>query len=221
MGHTNPQELFASHLRTWVVTALAIVVCACSPSTVQIVTSPDFRVKVIPPIAILPFQLDSSEYSTRQFLLSNSVVDPTAPATMTDLFYKNLRKKFSVSLIPPDKVKIAVNEFTLPPLNKDPSYTIARKIGEVLEANTILLGSVSQYQDRVGNAVGISQPASVGFETRLVSVRDGSTLWVGHFFETQRPMTSDLQGFLQRRRWLTAKELAEDGIKQVLAQGWE
>jgi hypothetical protein len=140
---------------------------------------------------------------------------------MTDLFYKNLRKKFSVSLIPPDKVKIAVNEFTLPPLNKDPSYTIARKIGEVLEANTILLGSVSQYQDRVGNAVGISQPASVGFETRLVSVRDGSTLWVGHFFETQRPMTSDLQGFLQRRRWLTAKELAEDGIKQVLAQGWE
>ncbi len=221
MGHANPQELFASHLRVWATAALAIVLSACSPATVQVVTSPEFRGEAIPPLAILPFQLDSEGYSTRQVPLSNSDVAPTALATVTDLFYKNLSKKSSLSLIPLDRVKTAVNDFTLPPLNKDPSYAIARKIGEVLEAKTVLVGSVSQYRDRVGNALGVSQPASVGFEARLVSVRDGTTLWVGHFFETQRPMTSDLQGFLQRRRWLTADELAEDGVKQVLDQGWE
>ncbi len=200
---------------------LAIVVCACSPPTVQVITSPAFHGEVIPPIAILPFQLDSSKYSTQQLPLSSSAVDPTAPSTVARLFYKNIRKNFSLSLIPFDEVKIAINEFTLPPLNKDPSYVVARKIGKALEAKTILLGTVSQYQDRVGNALGIRQAASVGFETRLVNVRDGSVLWEGHFFETQLPMTSDLQGFLQRRRWLTAKELAEDGVNQVLKQGWE
>ena len=221
MGPANPQEFFAAYLRMLAAAALAIVVSACSPATVQVVTSPDFRGEVVLPIAILPFQLDSEGYSTRQFPLSNSDVAPTATAIVTDLFYKSLSKKSSLSLIPLDRVKTAVNDFTLPPLNKDPSYAIARKIGELLEAKTVLIGSVSQYRNRIGNALGISQPASVGFEARLVSVRDGTTLWVGHFFETQRPMTSDLQGFLQRRRWLTADELAEDGVKQLLDQGWE
>lgn len=221
MGPANPQKLFAYQLRLWAAAALAVVLSACSPATVQVVTSPEFREEVIPPIAILPFQLDSAEYSTRQFPLSNSDVAPTATAIVTDLFYKNLSKKSHLSLVPFDRVKTAANDFTLPPLNKDPSYAIARKIGELLEAKTVLIGSVSQYRNRVGNALGISRPASVGFEARLVSVRDGTTLWTGHFFETQRPMTSDLQGFLQRRRWLTADELAEDGVKQVLDQGWE
>jgi hypothetical protein len=221
MGHANPQKLFAFHVRLWAATALAIVVCACSPATVHIVTSPEFRGEVVTPIVILPFQLDSLKDSTRQFQLSNSDVTPTATAVVTDLFYKNLSKKSAFSLIPLDRVNAAVDAFTLPLLDRDPSYEIARKIGEVLEAKTVLVGSVSQYRDRVGNAFGISRPASVGFEARLVSVIDGETLWEGHFFETQRPMTSDLQGFLQRRRWLTAEELAEDGVKQILDQGWE
>ena len=221
MGHTNSQKLFASYLRLWATAALTIVVSACGPATVQVVASSEFRGAAVPPIAILPFQLDSPEYSDRQFQLSNSDVAPTATAIVTDLFYKHLSRKSDLSLVPLDRVNDAVGDFTLPPLNKDPSYAIARRIGEVVEATTVLVGSVSQYRDRVGNAFGISQPASVGFEARLVSVLDGKTLWVGHFFETQRPMTSDLQGFLQRRRWLTAEELAEDGVQQVLDQGWE
>ena len=221
MGHTNPQELFAYQLRLWAIAALAAVVAACSPATIQVITSPEFRGEVVTPIMILPFQLDSPKDSDRHFQLSNSDVSPTAPVVVTDLFYKHISRRSVFSLIPRGRVNRAVHDFTLPRLDEDPSYEIARKMGEVLEAKTVLVGSVSQYRDRVGNAFGISQPASVGFEARLVSVLDGKTLWSGHFFETQRPMTSDLQGFLQRRRWLTAEELAEDGVKQILDQGWE
>ena len=144
MGTANPQKLFASYVRLWAAAALAIVLSACSPATVQVVTSPDFRGETIPPIAILPFQLDSPEHSKRQFPLSSSDVAPSATATVTDLFYKNLSKKASLSLIPRDRVNTAANDFTLPHLNKDPSYAIARKIGELLEAKTVLIGSVSQ-----------------------------------------------------------------------------
>ena len=221
MGHANPQEFFAHQLTLWVTVALAIAVSACSPATVQVVTSPDFRRDQITPIAILPFQLDSPEHTNGQFQLSNSDVAPTATANVTDFFYKALSKKSIYSLIPLNEVSTAANNLTLPLLETDLTYATVRKIGALLEANTVLLGSVSQYRDRVGNSFGISQAASVGFEARLVSVRDGKILWTGHFFETQRPMTSDLQGFLQRRRWLTADELAADGVKQVLDQGWE
>ncbi|HIB54117.1 MAG TPA: hypothetical protein EYO39_04765, partial [Nitrospirales bacterium] len=122
------------------------MVCACSPATVHIVTSPEFRGEVVTPIAILPFQLDSLKDSTRQFQLSNSDVTPTATAVVTDLFYKNLSKKSAFSLIPLDRVNAAVDAFTLPLLDRDPTYEIARKIGEVLEAKTVLVGSVSQYR---------------------------------------------------------------------------
>jgi len=224
MGHAHSQELFASYLRylrVWTVTVLVILLSACSPATVEVVTSPDFHGAGISPTAILPFQLDALDYSTRKFHYSNSVVPPTAPAIVTDLFYAHLNKKVLLSLVPPYRVNTAVNDFILPPLNKDLSYAIAREIGTRLKAKTVLIGSVSQYRERIGNAIGISRSASVGFEARLINVRDGNVLWTGHFFETQRPMISDLQGFLQRRRWLTAKELAEDGVKKILDQGWE
>ena len=196
-------------------------IVACTPATINVVASPDFDVAAIPPIAILPFQSDSPGHVGHQFPLSNSDVAQTATETVTDLFYKNLRNKHDLALIPRSKVATAVSDLAIPPLNDDPSYAIARNVGETLEAKTVLIGIVSQYRDRVGNAFGIKQPASVGFEARLVNVLDGKTLWAGHFFETQRPMTSDLQGFLQRRRWLTAEELAAEGVKHVLAQEWE
>ena len=218
MGHAASQELFTYQLKLWATAAIAIVASACSPATVQVIMSPDFHKQSIPPVAILPFQLDSPEDSHGQFPLSNSDVAPTATTTLTELFYKNLSKKSHLSVIPVDEIETAVSDFTIPPLDKDPSYAIARKIGKAIEAKTVLVGSVSQYRNRVGNALGIKQPATVGFEARLVNVLDGKTLWTGHFFETQRPMTSDLQGFLQRRRWLTARELAADGVKQVLDQ---
>ena len=221
MGHTNSREFFAFQLKVWATAALAIMVVACSPATVQVVTSPEFRGEGVTPVVILPFQRDFPKDTTRHFQLSNSDITSTATAVVTDLFYKHLGKKTTFFLVPLNKVNATIDAFTLPLLDSDPSYEIARKIGEMLEAKTVLLGRVSQYRDRVGNAFGISQPASVGFEARLVSVLDGITLWEGHFFETQRPMTSDLQGFLKRRRWLTAEELAEDGVKQILDQGWE
>ncbi|MEK9139668.1 MAG: hypothetical protein AAB308_01325, partial [Nitrospirota bacterium] len=71
------------------------------------------------------------------------------------------------------------------------------------------------YQERVGSRLGANPPATVGFETKVVAA-DGQVLWVGGYYERQRPMTEDLMGFLQRWAFVTAAELAEYGVDEVL-----
>jgi hypothetical protein len=43
-------------------------------------------------------------------------------------------------------------------------------------------------------------------------------LWVGRYYERQRPMTEDLIGFLQRWAFVTAGELTEYGVEEVLKE---
>ncbi|MDH4370114.1 MAG: hypothetical protein OEV99_09720 [Nitrospira sp.] len=86
-----------------------------------------------------------------------------------------------------------------------------------LKVDAVLLGLVSAYQERVGSRLGASPPATVGFEAKVVAA-DGQVLWVGRYYERQRPMTEDLIGFLQRWAFVTAGELAEYGVDEVLKE---
>ena len=46
---------------------------------------------------------------------------------------------------------------------------------------------------------------------------DGQVLWVGNYYERQRPMSEDFIGFLQRSgMFVTAEELAEYGVDEML-----
>jgi hypothetical protein len=73
------------------------------------------------------------------------------------------------------------------------------------------------YQERVGSRLGAHPPAIVGFQAKVIAV-DGQVLWVGEYYERQRPMTEDLLGFLQRWSFVTAAELAEYGVEEVLKE---
>ncbi|MGH7163930.1 MAG: hypothetical protein ACREIS_00215 [Nitrospiraceae bacterium] len=91
----------------------------------------------------------------------------------------------------------------------------AREVAERLSVDAALIGRVEKYRERVGSKLG-ADPAEVGFELRLLS-RDGTLLWIGNYYERQRPFNEDALGFLRRRGvFVTAEELAEDGVKSVL-----
>jgi len=86
-----------------------------------------------------------------------------------------------------------------------------------LKADAALIGQVLVYQERVGNRMGASPPATVGFEVKVVAA-DGQVLWVGNYFERQRPMTEDFMGFIRRWTFVTAEELARYGVDEVVKQ---
>ena len=91
----------------------------------------------------------------------------------------------------------------------------ARQVAQRLSADAALLGRVLVYRERVGSKLG-ADPAAVGFEVKLVAA-DGTILWVGNYYEKQRPMNEDFIGSVQRRfAFVTAEELAEYGAERVI-----
>jgi hypothetical protein len=95
---------------------------------------------------------------------------------------------------------------------------IAAAVARTLKADAALIGYVSMYQERVGSRLGANPAASVGFEVKVVAA-DGQVLWVGNYYERQRPLTEDVVGFVQRfGMFVTAEELAEYGVDEIMKE---
>lgn len=98
----------------------------------------------------------------------------------------------------------------------------AKRLGALVFADAVIFGRVLRYRERVGEEWGARSPASVAFVLDLWDVRRGDLIWSGRFDETQRPLSENLLSlgeFTQRGgRWLTAEELALEGIKKATNQ---
>ena len=80
----------------------------------------------------------------------------------------------------------------------------------------MIVGQVRVYRERVGQQFA-AIPAAVGFDVQIINAQDGTVVWMGDYFEEQKPLTQDLQGFFERGgRWVTAEELARSGVKRVM-----
>jgi len=94
------------------------------------------------------------------------------------------------------------------------------KLGKTFKADAVLMGYVTKYVEREGKEYGTMKPASVSFHLFLYSGIDGSLLWKGSYKETQQALSENLfnLGLYMKRgiKWLTADELANWGLKEVL-----
>lgn len=150
------------------------------------------------------------------FLPKNTVVVPGyAAEKVTELFWGRLQDWKGVRVLAPGesaRVDLGSDEV----VEKTPEQSAAL-VAKRLNVDAALLGLVSAYQERVGSRLGAYPPASVGFQVSVVAA-DGQVLWVGRYYERQRPMIEDLIGFLQRWAFVTAGELAEYGVDEVLKE---
>lgn len=145
--------------------------------------------------------------------LQQTVAVPAyAAEKVTQLFWNRLQKNPGLTLL------AGAEAAKLP--GDAPKSLEARgaAVARQLKADAALVGEVLVYQERVGSRLGANPPASVGFEVKVVAA-DGQVLWVGNYYERQRPMTEDLMGFLQRwGAFVTADELAEYGVEELLEE---
>lgn len=150
---------------------------------------------------------------------------PLSPTTMlvpgyaaeqvTELFWRHLRNWKGLQVVSPgDVVRASSADADFPKLASEKA---AAAVAQRLKADAALIGLVSMYQERVGSRLGADPPATVGFQVKVIAV-DGQVLWAGGYYERQRPMTEDLLGFLQRWSFVTAAELAEYGVGEVLKE---
>jgi len=103
---------------------------------------------------------------------------------------------------------------------KAPLRQVVRDVGSELGVEGVIVGYVYRFRERKGASYSVEQPASVAFELHLVRVEDGAVVWRGHFDKTQSSLMENLlqltSFYRERGRWVTAEELAEEGMEQVL-----
>ena len=83
-------------------------------------------------------------------------------------------------------------------------------------ADYVLVPLALYWRDRDGSAAGATKPASVDLSLYLIDVRTGGVVKHFHFEETQKALADNLLEagkFVARHgRWLTAQELAYEGL---------
>ncbi len=88
-------------------------------------------------------------------------------------------------------------------------------------ADAVLLCTLQRFTEREGSEYSIVTPASVAFDYKLIQAETGQTLCSGTFTETQQPLLADMFQFFKKAKrgmkWLSAEELARDGLKQKIA----
>ena len=154
--------------------------------------------------------------NTEQSVRQTVIVPPSAGETVTQLLWSRLRTRQGVTvLVPNEAVKVLASQATTRPLTNE---SMAIVVAKQLKADASLIGQVLVYQERVGGRFGASPPATVGFEAKVVAA-DGQVLWIGNYYERQRPMIEDMRGFLDRwGMFITAEELAAYGVEQMLLE---
>jgi hypothetical protein len=154
--------------------------------------------------------------NTDQLVRETVTVPMSAGDTVTQLLWSRLRTRQGVTVLAPSEAAkvLASQSTTQSPAGQLPAVAVAKQ----LKVDASLIGQVLMYQERVGGRFGASPPATVGFEAKVIAA-DGQVLWVGNYYERQRPMTEDVMGFIQRHgMFVTAEELATYGVEHLLLE---
>jgi hypothetical protein len=99
-------------------------------------------------------------------------------------------------------------------------HEAAATVGQALEVDGVVAGYVSCFRERVGYKYSAEKPASVTFGVYLIRVSDGEMVWGNIYDKTQQSLSENvLQAstfFSRGLKWVTAQELAEDGVDEML-----
>jgi len=102
---------------------------------------------------------------------------------------------------------------------KDTPLGLTQRLGKVLSADAMIVGSVWKYRERRGGTRAVESPASVAFAVHLVDVETGRIVWSKDFAETQRSLSENILNapafFARGAKWLTADELARFGMEEI------
>ena len=223
---------------------LALSLIGCAPDTVTVKTDPTFAPTSITVIGVVPFTAAEGAPGVSQSVgklpppdVGSSDIHPSFSASpgpiphrsealqisvpsgaeekITDMVYANLRLRQGLKVISPNEVTQALNRFNLKNLRMKPQR-LAQELGKALSLDVVLVGQVRVYRERAGQTFA-AIPAAVGFDVQVINANDGTVVWVGDYFEEQKPFTEDFQGMIERGgKWVTAEELARSGVKRVM-----
>ena len=197
---------------------LLLASCSFGSANLQTRRATDLESRHIHRIAVLP----PNEETVVQPRAIPGTTEPRnperdAPETLTRIIYSVMAGMPNWQIVSDREVR-EISQGVSPTGDRER----LRRIGEMVYADAVLVSRVSRYRERVGDEWGAKSPASVGFVLDLIDVRRGDIVWSANFDETQKPLSENifaLSDITQRGvRWLTAEQLAQEGVKKAIAQ---
>jgi len=148
-------------------------------------------------------------------------LSPDCDKILTRYVGEALEKKHGARVVPQPLVAKTYAQLPLDD-RRDTPLALSQKVGKLLGANFMAVGSVWRYRERRGGSGAVASPASVAFALHLVEVESGRILWSKSFVETQRSLSENILNarafFEQGAKWLTADELASYGVKEIFKE---
>jgi len=192
---------------------LIVGLFGCGPKYIQSSLPAELEKHTVKEVGLIPFIVEPSATGE----IRSGKVEDDGAQIITDQFYRKLIE-YHVNVIRWE------GQQPLPPSSETAPVSNlqrAEQIGKILKTSTVLFGTVSTFMERDGTAYAISRPASVGITVQLIHAEDGHLLWKASYNETQKSLFADISAyrlfFRRGSRWLTASELSEDAVEQLMA----
>jgi hypothetical protein len=184
------------------------------------------KAEVKPSLAVLPFFVGDPDEPGRGVvcpicggLFRSGEVMVGSQSILTRLVYQKMETLGTFNLIPTEEVEDALSRRERKRF-EEKLIPNSIELGKELSADFIVLGFVFRFVERIGSALGVERPASVGFDIHLFRVRDRKMVWNGGFDETQKPLSENLfkiGAFIKgKASWVRAEELAGLGLDEML-----
>jgi hypothetical protein len=227
------------HTLTLVLSLLVGIGCSGSKVTTQVSSDlPRYQIRTIVLVPFTTLSTPQVRDATDQFMSAPqgakrsdisldipSAVEPQSRQTtavpehaaekITQLFWARLKNRQGIEILSSHESAKAVVRQTAESGKAAPESEAA-SLATKLKADAALIGQVLVYQERSGSKLGANPPATVGFEVKVIAA-DGKVLWVGNYYERQKPMIEDFLGFIQHGGgFVTAEELAQYGVNKVV-----
>ena len=142
-----------------------------------------------------------------------------AALTVQEYFLGKMEKSGKFTIIPPYQSDIVYQKVK----GENPKEAVTRQLqmtGKALGADGVVAGYVSCFRERVGYTYSAERPASITFGVYLIRATDGEIVWGSVYDKTQQSLSENiLQAstfFSRGLKWVTAAELAEDGVEEML-----
>lgn len=195
-----------------------LLLSSCSnknkPAATDAPPVPALRIAVLP--ATTALTSDSRSIVYRQSMSQMEEQGVKAGATVLDLLLADaLAKRPNTKLVGSQEMDAIVGSFT------GNQVEAARQVGKKTGADAVLITRVQRYNERHGSTYAADNPASVAFSMHLIDTTSGRVLCAAAFDETQQSLTDNLFSFAKvigrGFRWMTAEDLAREGVKKKLA----
>ena len=174
------------------------------------------RIAVLPPASMAPGQKPPGPFA-QSSPAEPRTLEKGAPDNLARLLYSTMASMSNWQIVSESEVREIGQSVRAPS-----EAARLKQIGERVYADAVITGTVQRFRERVGDEWGVKSPASVAFVLDLVDVRRGDVVWSARFDETQKSLSENILaiGEIGHRgvRWLTAEQLAHEGIKKAVAQ---